>query len=182
MAGDAAFAALWSGAYGDALAAGLPLFGAGVSRAAPMTAAPHVVSASAFLADFGTSAHRQRLLGAWREGMAEAVSMGFAPCLAIVGGSFLDRRIDAPRDLDCAIFYDRTGVLGSEATALRALQHRLIGVGVDVRFMPGDQSRLFMAKAVGFFMLLYTQQRRADGRVCAPLLVVLDDGDAGVAG
>lgn len=180
MVDDPVFAERWSEAYCNALADGLPLFGLGVPQATPVNAAPYVVDVRIFKADFGVSERRRQLLTFWQQGIGEARGLGFDSHLAVIGGSFLDLGNLAPNDLDCAVFYDGSAESRSRATGLQAVQRRMIENGVDVRFMPGDQSRLFLAKAIGYFMLLYTQQR-GHGAVRAPLLVMLDDRRRDVA-
>jgi hypothetical protein len=155
---------IFSSNYRDARIAGLPVFRGPIEQATPLDASPYVVEFSEFMKDFGYSPFRSELLQSLIGGLASMVPVGAVPHLAMIGGSFVDLDLPEPRDLDGAIFYARSQTCPLNASRLRILQQDLLERRIDIRFMPIDHSLAFLAKTIGFFTLLYTQQREGGAR------------------
>lgn len=162
-----------SRAYSEALSTGLPVFPAGVDASNPMNAAPFAARMEDFERDFAFNGHRQRLLAALTRALDAVVVDAAEPLFMIVGGSYLDRASQEPRDLDCAVFYRRQGD-GAPASpsGLPDAQAAAHEAGLDMRLLPFDADPLLVAKMIGYFCLLYAQERR-EGDTSAILMIDL---------
>ncbi|WP_191555638.1 DUF6932 family protein [Brevundimonas aurantiaca] len=142
----------------------------GVAASTPLNATPYVMTYDAFQARFAINEHRRLMLLGFRESIGRLHSGKVQTPFAIAGGSYLDIRNAAPKDLDVAVFYradegDTLNVadwaaITSEATA----RH------VDLRLMPFDGPPATTAKLIGFFSILYSQRRERAG--VAPIVVI----------
>jgi hypothetical protein len=89
----------------------------------------------------------------------------------MVGGSFLRLDVDAPKDIDCVLFYR-----ASETIDPRQLQQKCIEAvqqGVDARIIPVDADPALLVRTAMFFGFLYAIDKRSMSLSRGSILVSL---------
>ncbi|MDQ0462412.1 hypothetical protein QO010_000160 [Caulobacter ginsengisoli] len=161
---------LWSRAALDE--GQITLFNTDIARASFVNASPVVVAATAFRQAFGQGERRAHLVAALETGLAGFRAVGARVTAVIVGGSFIDQAVAAPKDLDCVIFYEAEGETpADEIAASRAV---MLQAGVDARPFPCDVSIVLTLKVALFFNNLYAADRAGGGPGKGCVLLVPD--------
>lgn len=155
---------------------GLPPFGGAVERSNPLNATPYACSFAQLASRCATDPRRSNLLRAARGYIDRAEALGVEIVFAIVGGSFLDRDVAAPNDLDCIAFYVARSVAAPDELGARlgAIQIEAHHASVDLRFLPYDGEPWLTAKMIGYFCVLYSRTR-ADAAVSRGVVLAYPD-------
>lgn len=147
----------------------LSAFTTAIDRATFFNASPYVLSFDDFTMRFGFSASRALSIKALGDELQALRVAGVNPAVILVGGSFIDREREAPKDLDCLIFYEVENP--ATAPSVIGVQSRLARAGVDARLFPIDVSPTFTLKVALFFNNLYASRRDGEGELKGCLLV-----------
>lgn len=150
---------------------GIPLFPRPVPACNALNASPYVVDFAMFESAFAFNAHRRALFAAARDTLAAAAAAGAEPLALLVGGGFVDRRKEAPKDLDCICFFRGDA---SVTAALMDVQQGANRACVDLRFVPVHPNPILALKACAFFATLYSVDRAS--REAAKGSVLIDIG------
>ncbi|MFC5371070.1 DUF6932 family protein [Brevundimonas faecalis] len=164
-------------AYRKARTVDFPLFPEGGDAATPFNAYPFHARFSDLETDWTFSQARCRLVQALGGVIIDARTIGVRPAALLIGGSFADRAVDAPADLDTVIYYSSTSG-DSAGLALGDLQHRAKHEAkIDCRFIPIDVDPLVIIRATAFFSILYAAEQMSRKVTRPPIYVDLDGDD-----
>lgn len=140
--------------YRRAAGSGFPAFLGDVSDSNPINSTPYVVGLGDFLSEplpMAKLALRDTLSAA----LAKLPGFGLQAEIVLIGGSFL--RLDAePRDLDCVVYYSRSGEIAGDLPAWQAEQKSR---GLDLRLIPLEMDPVMVLKTALFFGALYGADR-----------------------
>ncbi|ANH68644.1 hypothetical protein ABE85_15625 [Mitsuaria sp. 7] len=94
----------------------------------------------------------------------------------LVGGSFLDGRVRAPKDIDCGVFYRAVAGDAAPSGGLAAALGEAVRVarprGVDARLVPVDAGAEVLIRMSAFLTNLYLAERPAAAGAGRGLLLV----------
>jgi hypothetical protein len=145
-------------AFEAAKAAGMTSFPAGIEASTPLNSAPYLIDLTRFAAEFAFNDHRREQLAQLKRTCNALRSLSVTPSFVIVGGSYLDVARETPKDLDAALFYLGAPQAPSPSSVSKVQSAARDG-GVDLRLVPFDVEPAFVAKMIGYFVLLYAQSR-----------------------
>ncbi|MFN7127789.1 MAG: DUF6932 family protein [Brevundimonas sp.] len=149
---------------------GFSPFPDGERRATPLSAFPFHLRLRDLDADWGYTPQRADLARNVHRLIGRVADTGVAPYALLIGGSFADRTVDAPRDVDLVMFY--TGV--AEDARLTELQITAKKTHlIDCRLIPVDGDPLIVIRASVFFGLLYSKREGSMVITRPPLYVDL---------
>jgi len=156
-------------AYAEIRNAGFPIFPPGGERSAtPLNCYPFHVSWTNLRADWAFTKRRAELvesLGTFRRLITDR---GINSPGLLIGGSFADRGVEAPRDVDAVTYY--AGELPGEADVLSTLQRQAKReLSIDTRFIPVDTDPMLLIRATAFFSLLYSK-KEGSSQITRPLV------------
>lgn len=131
-----------------------PAFLDSIDAGTPLNATPYIVGLTEFL-NCDRDLCRARLVAQLDRSLNDLRNMGAQPQIVLVGGGFLGPS-EAPKDLDCVVFYEcETPVSPGLASWLSKQQH----LGLDMRLIPLDTNPILVLKMALFFGALYGRGR-----------------------
>jgi hypothetical protein len=143
--------------YEVGLSKGFPAFFDDQNHSTPLNAAPYVTDLNELLNSLGTNQHRRRLAKELLSALEIAKSGNFIFIHAIFGGTFIDKAVSRPNDIDCAFFYKcRTNASQCDFTKLQISQDQAKNSNIDIRYFPIDADPILAIKAAIFFGILYS--------------------------
>lgn len=143
------------------LASDIVPFPRDISKCTALNASPYVVPMELFTSTFGTSSHRINYIDRLIKLIDSASKHGVEIVALLVGGSFLVRTNEFPKDLDGILFYSMRPGMGPSTIELNELWQIARGNSLDVRFVPYDANPIIALKACSFFSLLYCRTRKS---------------------
>lgn len=144
-----------------ALASDIVPFPRDISECTAFNATPYVVPMELFTSTFGTSSRRIKYIDRLTKLIGSASKHGVEIVALLVGGSFLIRANECPKDLDGILFYSVRSGMDASTTELNELWQTARGNSLDVRFVPYDANPIIALKACSFFSLLYSRTRKS---------------------
>lgn len=134
----------------------LPIFPRAIKECTTADSSPYLCPADAFSRRYGFNAHRRQLIDQLATFTAQSFAVGVKIGALLIGGSFLDRSIALPRDIDCLVYY-RIDAPAEEVDSIitrwNALRHRF---PLDVKLCPIDAGPLTIIKRSIFFSNLFS--------------------------
>lgn len=159
-------------AYQRVRSSGFLAFPDGERRATPLSAFPFHLRLSDLDSDWRFAPRRATLVRNIRSLLDRAVDTGAVPYALLIGGSFADRTVETPRDVDAVLFY--TGVADTARLATLQIEAKA-ALLVDCRMVPVDGDPLIVIRSSVFFGLLYSKREGSMVITRPPLYVDLAD-------
>jgi len=158
--------------FDEAILSGLPRFLSDITYSPPHKASPYIVDEAKFRQAFGLSQARTRLLESLEELFSDLAGVVEVDCY-LVGGSFINKDEELPRDIDLVIFYRATDTPSHEpGRALQRLSRKYLSRDVDVHFCPCDVAPWISIKVASFYTALFQSDRQVPGHARGLVLVV----------
>ncbi|MFT3791645.1 MAG: hypothetical protein QM741_11335 [Rudaea sp.] len=146
--------------FDEASEKGFPVFLGDGGHSTPLNASPYIVEFDRFVDVAKRWSGRGRLVDELRRCRNAAEDIGICIELILIGGSFTDLRNASPHDLDSLWLYRARGTDPVCAEKLKTLQNDSRRNGIDCRFVPFDGEPALLVKAVSFFTVLYSINKR----------------------
>ena len=163
-------------AYQRVRSSGFLAFPDGERRATPLSAFPFHLRLSDLDSDWQFAPQRVMLVSNMRGLLDRVVETGAIPYALLIGGSFADRTVEAPRDVDAVLFYSGA----ADTTRLAKLQiEAKTALFIDCRMVPVDADPLIVIRSSVFFGLLYSKREGSMVITRPPLYVDLAENPDG---
>lgn len=158
--------------FGDAVAAGLPIFLTHETESTPLNATPYYARYERFREAAGGWLGRDRLVSELDRVIEEAERLNLSVDAILIGGSFTELDKAEIGDLDCLLFYRiRRPDQPIGSVELASTQHRAKARGIDARFVPLDGDPLALIKLTSYFTFLYSKRKGTNEIVRCLLLL-----------
>lgn len=151
-----------------------PIFPLPITECTTANSSPYFVSFAEFTSRYGSNAHRARLLGELAAFIAASRALGVSIGALLVGGSFLDQALCAPRDIDCLVYYEideGTSAGGDVHGTIAAWDALRKTFPLDVKICPTDTGAMAIIKRSIFFSNLFSIDKSSGQLATGTLLV-----------
>jgi len=140
----------------------------GERSATPLNSYPFHVSWANLHADWAFTARRAKLVENLQALHQAIIKRDIRPAGFLIGGSFSDRSVEDPRDIDAVSYY--AGHVAVQKDLLSTLQRKAKReLSIDTRFIPVDTDPLLLIRATAFFSLLYSK-KEGSNQITRPLI------------
>lgn len=158
--------------FSDIVSLGIPIFTTPPGAAVPGDSSPYTCSWNELFTAFEVDAKRRALLETFSEAIRRYSTDVQFEC-ALIGGSFIDMRIQDPRDIDCLIFYSANLGVPPQPGRLRELNAELQRKLIDARLCPTDCGTQLMVQMASYYTNIYCASDNPYRRGIGLLLVDL---------
>jgi hypothetical protein len=156
----------------------LPIFPQAIKECTTANSSPYLCSMDDFGRRYGTSQHRTDLINRLAEFVEGSRGIGVHISALLIGGSFIDRTVGQPADIDCLAFYGiEVDDHAVDSIICRWSQFRR-RFPLDVKLCPADAGPITIIKRAIFFSNLFSIDKSSLVLGRGTILVELTDGDA----
>lgn len=156
-------------AYAMARSSGFAFFPQGERRSTPLNAYPFHLRLNDLDRDWSFSSRRRQLSANVRVLLTWLEETNAAPFAMLVGGSFADRSVASPSDLDAVLYYMYAPISVVHLEELQAKSK--VELDIDVRMIPVDGDPLLVIRTAAYFGILYSKIEGSMTIVRPPLYV-----------